>query len=189
MSHSKKIIDCLAYSVKHDDKFFIDANIFIPFLDANYDTTFGDRDLMLKSQRFFKKIIDKKAKIYILPELVSECFNRYIKQNYKIKFSKQNYKIFRKSADFKKFAEDFKLQLNSLIEYEVVEFDSFKLEKDEVIEFFREADRLDFNDFLFVKYALRKGLIFVTNDKDLTVKLDGLKSVLSLDENLVGKRY
>ena len=54
----------------------------------------------------------------------------------------------------------------------VVEFDSFKLETEDIEDFFKIFNKIDFNDYLFMKYAKCKGLIFVTNDKDFSIRFD-----------------
>lgn len=191
MSQSRKVIDCLSYKINPSDKFFIDSSIFLPFLDANYDRDDKSKELQRKVQSFFKNIMDKHAKIYILPELLSECYNRYLRNLHKRAGGDKviNYKAYRKTKECKQFVESFKLQLKQLLEEKLVEFDSFKLEQNDIEEFFKIFNTIDFNDFLFMKYAKSKGLIFVTNDKDFSIDFESLKLVLSLNKTLIGRQY
>ena len=191
MSQSRKVIDALSYKISPNDKFFVDSSVFLPFLDANYDRDDKSKELQRKAQSLFKNIIAKHAKIYILPELLSECYNRYIHNLHEIAGGKEiiDYKAYRKTEECKQFVESFKLQLSQLLEEKVVEFDSFKLETEDIDDFFKIFNKIDFNDYLFMKYAKSKGLIFITNDKDFSISFDNLKLVLSLNKTLIGRPY
>ena len=191
MSQLRKVIDALSYKISPNDKFFIDSSVFLPFLDANYDKDVNSKKLQRQAQIFFKNVMTKKAKIFILPELLSECYNRYIHNMHEKAGGKEviDYKAYRKTEECKQFVESFKLQLSQLLEEKVVEFDSFKLETEDIEVFFKIFNKIDFNDYLFMKYAKCKGLIFVTNDKDFSVRFDNLKLVLSLNKTLIGRPY
>lgn len=189
----KKVADCSSYRIKHQDKFFLDANILINILDTHYaEKGKKDKELIDKTQTFLKRIGEKGAKIIIIPLLISECINTYSRQRYS-KYKQEHgdidYKLFRKTSAYKNEIDLLNIQFNMLIENDLLVFDGYSISKEELSEYFKQSKVLDFNDFVYGKFVKQKGLIFVTNDKDFMNSVSELSCVLSFNQTLINKRY
>lgn len=188
MSQSKKIVNALSYKIKTDDKFFIDSSLLIPFLDINYDKDEKSKKLSNNVQTFVKHLFDKNAKVYIIPSLISECYNRYSQDLYKPYKEKYSIKQFRKEQKYKDAIESFKIQLKILLDKKLLIFDSYFLSEEEILKYldssFFEAD---INDYIFASYVKQKGLILVTNDKDFINVVGEKTQILSFNETFINK--
>ncbi len=191
MPQSKKIINALSYNIKADDKFFIDSSVLIPFLDINYDKDEKSKKLSNNVQTFIRHLFDKKVKVYVIPSLISECYNRYSQDLLKLNNEKySSIKQFRKDKIFKDAIENFKIQLKILLDEKLLIFDSYFLSEEDIIKYldnsFFEAD---INDYIFANYVKQKGLILVTNDKDFVTVVGSQTKILSFNETLIKRPF
>ena len=156
------------YEPCNDDRFFFDANIWIGLF-----VSLGGWHSEIRGQYdgFLKKVIEKKATIYISSLILSEFINRYLKLEYNLYVAysgneNMRLKEYREEEDYKRVLKS----INEDIEHRILEIskrlhDHFsEIPISGIINDFQ--NRIDFNDAYYHQLATIKGLKLVTHDGD-----------------------
>jgi len=185
--NSLKVNDCDSYSIKHDDKFFFDANIWVVIL--NRDSS--EEKYAYKAQNFLKRIHNKGSYVYICPEIISEVFNNLIqKERHKSITLGRNYKEFRKSDICQEWVQDFADQFLQLIKSGNVKFINTSIGPEDTITYLQtKAKFLDFKDFIYEHICYKEDLILVTNDRDFAISVGKVSKILSMDKTLINRPF
>ena len=182
-TQKQKVYNCDSYNIKQGDKFFFDANIWIKLLSPKAN------EIARKIQNFFKRINDKKCSIYICPELVSEIFNRLVRNKMDSSVvASRGYKDFRKSKMCREWIQDFSDQFSQLLNNRNVVFINLEIDGSEMLKYFQtKANLLDFKDFIYESLCKSNDLILVTNDYDFVNSVHSINKILSFDYRLYNK--
>ncbi|MBU0701452.1 PIN domain-containing protein [bacterium] len=162
------IIDIMTYNPNKDDKFFLDANIwmylFCPIGDYGKDT-------VTKYSAFLKKAIQSKSPIFISSLVLSEFFNAYVRLEFNILKSNaplryQDFKRdFRKTDDYQRLMVDIKTTVKTqILKVSKRVDDNFSNMNLEGL--FDNIDQSDFNDNYYLTMANLEKFKIVTNDYD-----------------------
>jgi len=157
------IEDIKSYSFSKDDRFFLDANIWL--------FVYGPMAYKKqKSQIYSTAIRDIRTTgslIFIDVLIISEFINTYARWEHKQSASTGNtFKDFRKSADFVAIAKDIAVNVKRIIKQcQRCDSNFATIDIEAVLTEFEKGD-LDFNDQMFSEICKDKGLILVTDDKD-----------------------
>lgn len=182
-TQKQRVYNCESYNIKMGDKFFFDANIWIQLLSPKAN------EIARKIQNFFKRINDKKCSIYICPELVSEIFNRLVRNKMDLSVVPSiGYKKFRKTTTCKEWIQDFSDQFSQLLNNKNVVFINSRIDGYEILKYFQsKANLLDFKDFIYESLCRSNDLILVTNDYDFVNSVHYINKILSFDYRLYNK--
>ena len=170
-----------SHSIKNQDKYFLDANIWLKVLVPKNKLTYKDKSYL----DFFEKLVNNTKARIVLPALVvSEVINRIIREvHYKkhiITMQKASpsftppegyYKnVFRNSQDYQiaynLICDDIK-SYNTSLDLISDEFGStFKFKHVMA----NPPVSLDFNDYYYFNLCKKKNYFLVTDDKDFWVK-------------------
>ena len=181
----KQIRHVNTHKVKSTDKIFLDANVWIYWLD-NFDD-----DASNTYSEFLKRILEKSASIIINQEVISEVINRYLHNEAK-RLNLQDYKYFRKTDNYRqcfKVISAFFKELSPVLDYRTVEITKGEFEDFLEINIKeRMKPILDYKDYIFDLFAQKNELILVTHDKDFGA-MQHTKKVLSANKKIIDTKY
>ena len=154
------------YNISADEKFFIDANVWLYMYGPIGDY---DEKAVQKYSSFFEKITSSGNEIYTCSSLISEVLNRYMRIEFQIAKEEdgiEDYKKdFRNNSEYEEVIASIEMIIKEKILDKCVQisdqFDSFNYDSTYL------NNGLDFNDALYCHLAIQNGLKIVTHDKDL----------------------
>ncbi len=160
------IHDVKTYTIKENDQFFIDTNIwmYLHCSIGNYNPT-----IVQEYSDFYQKIKSSKKPIYTNPLLLSEFVNAYSRLEFNMIKRKDGLydfkKDFRSKAKYKHIFDKINLLTKRKILQDSIKaqdmFDEFEEE-----EFFDNPNTYDFNDEYYCYLAEKLNFKIITNDKD-----------------------
>ncbi len=157
------IKDIGSYSFSRDDKFFLDANI---WLSVYGPMTHNRRRASIYSSAI-RDIHSTGCAVYIDVLIISEFINVYARWEHKQSASRNNnFKDFRRSSAFVKIAEDIAVNAKRIIKQcQLCDSNFANIDIEALLTEFGKGD-LDFNDKVFSTLCKDRGLILVTDDED-----------------------
>ncbi len=178
------------HSIKNQEKYFLDANIWIKILVPQNKLSYKDKAYL----EFFEKLVNNTKVRIIVPALVvSEVINRIIKE---VHYQKHIKKLVSKpSANYYKNVfrntEEYRIAYNLICD----EFKNYNTSIDLINDEFGSTFKykhvmynppinLDFNDYYYYNLCKKKGYFLVTDDKDFWV--ENIK-VITMNKTLLDK--
>lgn len=157
------IKDIGSYSFSKDDKFFLDANIWL----SVYGPMAHKRKRASIYSRAIRDIQSNGCAVYIDVLIISEFINTYARWEHKQSASRNdNFKDFRKSSAFAKIAEDIAVNAKRIIKQcQRCDSNFANIDIETLLTEFAKGDS-DFNDEVFSTLCKDRGLTLVTDDKD-----------------------
>jgi len=184
-----------SHSVKNQEKYFLDANIWLKVLAPKNKLTYKDKGYLL----FFEKLVNNTKVRIVVPALViSEVINRIIRE---VHYKKHLIAEAKKTPGFTepdgyyknvfRNTEDYRIAYNLICDDIKSYSTSIDLVNDEFGTTFKfkhvmsnPPTSLDFNDYYYYNLCKKKGYILVTDDKDFWVKD---VQVVTMSETLLNK--
>ena len=162
-----KILDITTYQPKADDRFMLDANIWLYLYCAlgNYKQT-----SIQGYDGFLKRAISVNASIWVSSLILSEVINRWLRLDFKIKKVRKNKNVefkrdYRPTEDCRKLSRD----IAKVIEGKMFQIagridDNFSgIDASDIL---NNLAGSDFNDLYYSKLANTNNLTIVTDDAD-----------------------
>lgn len=176
-----EIIDIRNYTIKENDCFLFDTNIWVYlgelFPDQNNPSEYSD---------FYEQILEKD----ILPKIIllnlGEVHNLYMNSKYNdlTREEKRNItrKNFRKSDDGKLHIAHINRHIKSILELSSKLSDDF--ENTDLSKLLDTTETFDFNDNYILGVAEKHNLIIVTHDSDFVEYKDSDVTILTANNNI-----
>jgi len=170
-----------SHSIKNQEKYFLDANIWLKILAPKNKLSYKDKGYLV----FFERLVNNTKARIILPALVvSEVINRIIRE---VHFQKHIRAIKKTTPNFVppdgyyknifRNSQDYKIAYNLICDDIKSYNTSIDLVNDEFGTTFKfkhvmsnPPTSLDFNDYYYYNLCKKKGYFLVTDDKDFWVK-------------------
>ena len=184
-----------SHSIKNQEKYFLDANIWLKVLAPKNKLSYKDKGYL----SFFEKLVkNTKVRIVVPALVISEVINRIIRE---VHYKKHLITEAKKSPAFTapdgyyknvfRNTEDYRIAYNLICDDIKSYSTSIDLVNDEFGTTFKfkhvmsnPPTSLDFNDYYYYNLCKKKGYILVTDDKDFWVKD---VQVVTMSETLLNK--
>lgn len=164
------ILKVTDYSIKTDDHFFFDNNIWMYIFCPIANVQKAKQKVYSK---FFEYVISRKNHIYVNTLVLSEFSNRYLKLDYNLCNDSANPKIFNSykrdyvgSDQFKATVSEVKASLNGILK--VCQRCSDEFNHINVNSVFNLFEKIGFNDSYYIHLSELKDWIIVSDDSDIT---------------------
>src|SRR5690554_6798683 len=183
------------HSIKNQEKYLLDANIWLKILAPKNKLSYKDKGYLL----FFEKLVNNTKVRIVLPALVvSEVINRIIRE---VHYNKHINAIKRQQPNFVEPSDYYKNVFRNTKEYQIAynlicdDIKSYNVSIDLINDEFGSTFKfkhvmanppisLDFNDYYYYNLCKKKGYFLVTDDKDFWVEdVD----VITMSDTLLNK--
>lgn len=170
-----------SHSIKNQEKYFLDANIWLKVLAPKNKLSYKDKGYLA----FFEKLVNNTKSRIIVPALVvSEVINRIIRE---VHYKKHLMAVERKTPGFVLPEGYYKNVFRNTVDYRIAynlicdDIKSYNTSIDLVNDEFGSTFKfkhvmsnppasLDFNDYYYYNLCKKKGYFLVTDDKDFWVE-------------------
>lgn len=163
-----KITKISSYTLKEEDRFFFDTNIWLYLL-----CPIGQyrQQLVDVYNTFFLDILKKGCKVYTSSIILSEFFNTYSRIEFQIKQQQEPTKYRKYKKDFRN-SQEFEVlskEICELIESKILKYSNKINDRFDTIslnDILVPNNNYDFNDIYLAQLCLREEIKILTNDSD-----------------------